>query len=325
MKKIILIAVLTFFCVSAVLAEESVFHVGPFVKGDPFLGDNLKNQLVTGSEKIPKGSNIKIFGHTCASGSPKFNQRLAEWRAQQVAEEIKLIRPDIQIQSIESRPYRTDKKDPNYRMVRVVYPSETPTTKVLSDPETGQRLKALEGKFSELDKNLNKGFERIAGVQEETLDQVKQISGKMDKKVDEMSEALEVDDRPSSILRFLPVFLLVLSTAALLVVIYSMLRDRPQIKKGEDTQEKTKSSDSQNLNGKWIKINSHKIWVETDKEKIYLPFVSSKTGEKMYRSSWRDVKKALKGAFKKPEFSDQVQELKKKGLIKEVKEKEAGT
>ena len=70
-------------------AGTNRFYIGPFDKGDPFLDRPAKTQLLEGMKDVPEGAELIVKGYACSVGPRDFNERLAEWRAQQTSKEIK--------------------------------------------------------------------------------------------------------------------------------------------------------------------------------------------------------------------------------------------
>lgn len=136
-------------------AEHKSFYVGTFKPGEPFLSKELREQVVTGMEKVPRGAKVKVFGYTDSSGSPQFNKRLARWRAKNVAEIIQNIDPQAEIVQIKGRPFSGKKEDVNYRMVKVFFKSDTSAKAVTEKKkDVGELDKGLQKEFGTIQRGL---------------------------------------------------------------------------------------------------------------------------------------------------------------------------
>ncbi len=427
-RAIILVVILLFSMVSWAAAEEGNFNVGPFQKGKPFLSSDLKQQVVTGMARIPQGASVRIVGHTDSSGSPSFNQRLATWRAQEVAEEIRDIAPKIEVKEVVGEPFQGKSEGINYRIVRVVLSGSssgggsTPTSKTKQNkdkkakaslsPEVlkhtdriSRQIRELESKldklrqestltgeqFSSMEKQIEKDIRiliqeanqkdqnRLKEIQA-TLKQIKlerkqeysfgfwvllivmimgilvliglAVAGYLffGNKIDQEANFIKdgIDYRVTCIMEGIRENKNQISqdieerTAEAKTFFDSSLGERvEQIEQRiEEADAKTEDlsrglnakldelksigltpQEEQTLREEWVKVNSHQVKVQVTSDRIFLPFISSH-GDRMYRSSWRDVKKALKGALKKESFAGQVEQLKQEGKIIENKEEE---
>lgn len=357
---------------ASAVAGEKGFYVGPFKKGEPFLTPKIQEQILEGVEDIPEGASVKILGYTDSLGPPDFNAKLARWRAEEVAEEIKNLAPEVKVAQVEGRPYGGENGDVNYRAARVEFSSQkeekakaTPATPSSSSgKQTEDEVAKLSGQtenlreevadnseqVSELRSETKEGFNNLSG---ETKEGFKTLSGEVEEQGEQTREQArelksEIRESSDSWKFWTLLVLLVAGFAVLALVVWRTVaaaKDRisQEVKAGKDdlsrqlrkkdekeaetsssessseksepeTQPEAQKSSSEQPTEEWVKINSHKVRVEVTPDRIYLPFISSH-GEKMYRSSRRDVKKALKGAFKKESFAEQVEKLKKEGKI----------
>lgn len=315
---LIVISVFLFiFSVGTVWAEgkgKETFFIGPFEKGEPFLTSSLEEQLVSAMGRVPKGSSVKVIGYTDSSGSPEFNRKLALWRARQVSEKITKINPEVEVIKEEERSGKG-----NYRMVRVdySYSLESPTISQVQNREIKQEVSELKKNVKDLSQEVQGNEEKFSGLYASMENLKKDI-------LEELNQARSSERRNFFVL--LSIFVLgILLLVFLAWMFMTDSRDRSPKEKESETQPKAREAPSleekslqEEPQEEWVKINSHKIRVEVTEDRIWLPFISS-YGERMYRSSWRDVKKALKGAFKKDAFADQIEKLKREGKIREDK------
>lgn len=155
-----LLAIALFGFVSHSFAEENVqlsFFIGEFELNKVNWNDTMEAQLLEGLSGTPEDVFVEVVGRTDQSGTDEINIPLSQRRSDFIAEKIKKIKPDAEVESKGVIYSQKDGQNIDYKMVevKISYQKES-----LLNPHEGS-LTAINSHLSELQKFQREIVERF--------------------------------------------------------------------------------------------------------------------------------------------------------------------